>query len=142
MAGPAVKAVSEVMASLDRFIAEQSAELTLEIRTELIRTQDRVDTGWSRANWQLTIGAPPAATTGQYGTKGQKGSATGGFSDMAAVKAIVGYVSPDQPLFVSNRVRYVGLATPGRGALSVDEVVAAVQRAVSARMARTLEAAA
>jgi hypothetical protein len=123
------------MDSLDRFIAEQSVELTLEIRTELIRTQDRIDTGWSRANWQLTIGSPPSAPVGQEGT------ATG-FSDMAAVKAIVGYVSPDQPLFVSNRVRYVGLATPGRGALSVDEVAAAVQRAVQARMAQTLEAAA
>jgi len=121
----AKKTVAAVMAELETFKGQQVIALALEVRSELVRAT-RVVTGYARANWQCTVGSPP---TQPVGSKGKRG---GGTTDAQAIRALAGYSTDQGPVYVSNRVPYVGLSEGG--AIELSAVEAAVRRAVAARL--------
>ena len=115
------------MAELEVAIAQETAALALDVRAELIRSM-RVDTGWARANNQIVVGGPATQTLGTPGT-------ASGFSEAVAVRTALTYRTEMGPLYLSNRVPYVGLRGTRRGALTVTEAEAAIRRAIAGRAA-------
>lgn len=122
MAG-STDAVASVMAELETFIAQEVGALGLEVRAELVK-DTRVDTGWARGNHQMVSGHPARSTVGGGGS----------FSEAAALRVALSYRLDDGPLYVSNRVAYVGLRGVRRGALTVSEAEAVIRRAIDNRL--------
>lgn len=110
MAGGSTKNLGDVLAALNEFKRRAMLSLATKITRNLKRAT-RVDTGWARANWQISPGAPATETIADEQSQAQ------------AIRALSSYdPGKDGPVYISNRVPYVGLITKDRGALSLPEV--------------------
>ncbi len=79
-----------------------------------------VDTGKARSNWQVGVGAPAEGVVSPYAPGkrlgiGETGNANGAIN---AGMAVIRYSDPDQPLFISNNVEYIGKLNDGSSAQS------------------------
>ena len=99
--------VRAVAAALDDAVREVSVRVTLEIVAELQATTP-VDTGWARANWIPSIGAPSPAAQAP-GSSGNVGQAVGAQQAGIASLVVHGQARGTAPvsLFVTNGVPYI-----------------------------------
>lgn len=110
-------ATEKVLEELDAFTAQECVAFNLRLRAELIKAT-RVETGWARANWRVSIGAPAATPSSQ--------------TDAQAIRELAGYTLGKGAIHLTNLVPYVGLPGSGKGALGEDEVVAVAERVTAA----------
>lgn len=100
-------------AQADRIAAELTAHveraakaLVLAITANLIAATP-VDTGWARANWVPSIGAPATATAGSP-------EAVSTAQQEAGQAAVLAFKLAQGTLYVSNNVPYIGVLNYGR----------------------------
>jgi hypothetical protein len=96
--------------------------------------QTPVDTGRARSNWLLSLGGPSGAEIAAY-AEGKKGSTSGANSRaaMEQAKTAVAARQPEQDIYISNNLPYIGLLNDGSSAQApAGFVQAAVKRAASA----------
>lgn len=76
-----------------------------------------VDTGWARANWVPSIGAPHEGTVGERPPKAEEGRAQVQADDSASVAGVAEvaarYTLNRGPVFISNNVPYIQALNDG-----------------------------
>ena len=96
----------EVLAELDETVAKTCVELAVNVTAELIE-RTPVDTGWARANWIPSLGAPSTAG----------GTATGGGADTIAQESgqaeVLGFKLEHEAIYVTNNAPYIGRLNDG-----------------------------
>lgn len=102
--------ISIIIAGLNSFVVKVIKKLVLDIVANLQRAPNEggtpVDTGWARANWVPSIGAP---VTGTAGTRAQAeaGQLSGG-SAAGVAKVVTGYSHLGQgAIYITNNVPYI-----------------------------------
>lgn len=96
--------ISVIIAGLDRFVADQVRDLTLEITANLSE-KTPVDIGWARANWIPAVGQPNAIVIDGNPERGDVAVALGRQS--AGLSQIAGYRLSAGSTFVSNNAPYI-----------------------------------
>ena len=88
-----------VMAALRRHVEQAVATIAVNVTAELVEATP-VDTGWARANWIPSVGAPVSAPSGSEGS-----SSTAAQADGQA--EVLGYKLEQGKAYVSNHVPYI-----------------------------------
>lgn len=105
-----------VISSLDRFTAKVVKRLTLEAHANLVAAPSEggtpVDTGWARANWVPTIGAPAADTVGTQ-EQAAAGNVNAGAAEAGLARVVTQYRLEQGPVFLTNNVPYIGFLNEG-----------------------------
>lgn len=93
-----------------------------------------VDTGRARSNWLLSLGGPSTSEIEAYAQgKGGSSGAANANAAMAQAQAAVRGRRPEQDVYISNNVPYIGRLNDGWSAQApAGFVQAAVQRAAAA----------
>jgi len=80
-----------------------------------------VDTGWARANWIPSVGAPAVSPVGS------RAAVDGGAAQQAALARLLGYKLEQGPVYATNNVPYIAQLNEGS---SRQAPAAFVQRAI------------
>lgn len=107
------RTVRGVIRNLKGVTEKVITKLGLDITANLIETTP-VDTGWARANWVPSVGAP--ALDGSGVSKAGRGLISGASSSQMAAQASLatsGYKLSQGRLFISNGVPYIELLNSG-----------------------------
>jgi hypothetical protein len=100
--------LSFIIADLTRFTSQETLALALDVQANLQEDTPR-DTGWARANWVPSIGAPHIDVS----VEGRKGRRTGAeVAEAAAEQAdatqsLLGYDIKRGAIFTTNNVPYI-----------------------------------
>lgn len=97
-----------IRAALERRVEQAVAALATGATAELIAATP-VDTGWARANWVPSVGAPAAGTVGSP-------EAPSGAAQAAGLAEVVRYKLEDGSAFVANNVPYIRRLDAGHSA--------------------------
>lgn len=105
--------LSFIIADLSRFTAHETMSLALDIQANLQEDTPR-DTGWARANWVMSTGAPaedPAAA--QIRDPSPADVTRAAAQQQQSASSILGYTLEQGAIFTTNNVPYIGKLNEG-----------------------------
>jgi hypothetical protein len=119
--------LSFIIADLRTFTAIETLGLAMDVQANLQEDTPR-DTGWARANWVMSTGAPvedPGVAAISNPTPGQVSQAAA--RQRASVGDVAGYTLSEGAIFTTNNVPYIGRLNEGH---SKQAGAAFIQRSV------------
>ena len=127
-----------ILSGMDRKVSQAIQQLVMGIHGDLVDNPPEgtpVDTGWASNNWWPAVGSAPQ---GNGGDAGDPASRLGG--QQAGVAQVLAYnYKSGKPLWVSNRVPYIGRLNAGWSNQSpAGFVEAAIERNINAMKGRKL----
>lgn len=125
--------VRRIESQLVDFVSFVTAQLALEVTAE-VKGSTPVLTGWARANWLASIGAPVVDVVGS------PGNVSTGAQSRAEIAIATNYKISDGPIYVSNNVPYIAALNAGSSQKApAGFVEASLVNAVAAINRRRLE---
>lgn len=105
--------LSFIIADLTRFTAKETLALALDIQANLQEDTPR-DTGWARANWVMSTGAPAEDLGVSRTTSPTTSQVVQAASRQAAsIDGVLGYDLGKGAIFTTNNVPYIGRLNEG-----------------------------
>ena len=114
MAEPELLQVKAIMAELEGRVESACIEISMEI-TDALKEATPVDTGFAKANWRPTTGAPATRAVGAPGSPGSAQSV-----QAAAIERLQAYKLEQGRIYISNPTRYIGrIVSDGQASMAV-----------------------
>lgn len=105
--------LSFIIADLSRFTGEETLALALDIQANLQEDTPR-DTGWARANWIMSTGAPLDDLAVSQKTRPTPADISQAAARQAStVDDVLGYSLEQGAIFTTNNVPYIGRLNEG-----------------------------